>query len=274
MVSKQREMMMALLRYACLFLAAAASFGAAVAAQQFPGLGTPISEPFRAMFATCDRTDRFNGVQFPIRNKAGHVRFFGCHSDPSRFARFVEVPATGTARRAVIFESKLALDRDGSPVACGSAGGPTDQCGTSLMLDPTPTHPCVIGTRTSCVPVNADEIPYVVIPVAAPPGIDAREFRRRTGLDFGDYGVVIANGRTIPVIVADGGPAYKIGEGSTALLQALASDGRPHTITSGVTFVLFPGSRDPRPSLSPDTLARRVSDSGTALFAAFTAAHP
>jgi hypothetical protein len=268
-------MMMASFRHACLVLAAAAaSVGAAVAAQEFPGVGTPISEPFRAMFDTCDRTDRFNGVQFPIRTKAGRIRFFGCHSDPSRFARFVEVPATGTASRAIIFESRLAHDRDGSPVACGSAGGITDQCGTSLMLDPTPTHPCVIGTRTSCVPVNADEIPYVVIPAGAPPGIDGGEFRRRTGLNFGDYGVVIANGRTIPVIVADGGPAYKIGEGSTALLRALASDGRPHTIGSGVTFILFPGSRDPRSSLSPDTLERRARERGSALFAAFAAAHP
>lgn len=267
---------MAFIRSLALSVAAAGSFAAAAYAQSFPGLGTPISEAYRARFDACDRTDRFGTVSFPIRSKTGAIRWYGCRTDPSRFARFVEVPAAGSARRAVIFVAKLAHDLDGSPAACSGARGITDQCATSLMLDPTARHPCVIPTptRTRCVPVNADEIPYAVIPVAAPPGIDAGEFRRRTGLDFGDYGVVIANGRTIPVIVADGGPAYKIGEGSTALLRALSRDGRPRTIGSGVTFILFPGSRDPRSSLSPDTLARDVRSKGTALFAAFSAAHP
>jgi hypothetical protein len=267
---------MAFIRYLALTCAVGLSFGAAAYGQQFPGLGTPISESYRAMFDTCDRTDTFGAVRFPIRTRTGAIRWYGCRSDPSRFSRFVEVPAAGSARRAVIFVAKLAHDLDGSPAACSGARGITDQCGTSLMLDPTRLHPCVIPSpsRTACVPVNADEIPYVVIPVAAPPGIDAREFRRRSGLDFGDYGIVVAGGRTIPVIVADGGPAYKIGEGSTALLRALSSDGRPRTISSGVTFIMFPGSRDPRSSLSPDTLARDVRNKGTALFAAFSAAHP
>lgn len=262
----------------CLTLTCTIGFllGAPAYGQQFPGLGNPISETYRTMFDTCDRTDVFNGVHFPIRNAAGRIRWYGCRSDPSRFSRFVEVPAAGAAQRAVIFVAKLAHDLDGSPTACSGAHGPTDQCGTSLMLNPTPGHPCVNPPfpRAPCVPVNADEIPYVVIPIAAPPGIDGGEFRQRSGLDFGDYGVVIANGRTIPVIIADGGPAYKIGEGSTALLRALASDGRPHTIGSGVTFILFPGSRDPRATLSPDSLAQRVRDRGTELFGAFSRAHP
>jgi hypothetical protein len=267
---------MAYIRNFTLACAIGALFGAAAWAQQFPGLGTPISESYRAKFDTCDRTDRFGTVQFPIRNAKGGIRWFGCRTDPSRLSRFVEVPAAGSSQRAVIFVAKLAHDLDGSPRACSGAHGPTDQCGTSLMLDPTPRHPCVIPAsgRASCVPVNADEIPYVVLPVAAPPGIDAREFRRLSGLDFGDYGVVIANGRTMPVIVADGGPAYKIGEGSTALLSALSSDGRPRTIASGVTFILFPGSRDPRSSLSPDNLTQHVKDKGSALFDAFARAHP
>lgn len=267
---------MAYFRSIGLVCAIGALFGAAAWAQRFPGLGTPISESYRGRFDTCDRTDKFGTVQFPIRNAKGAIRWYGCRTDPSRFSRFVQVSASGSAQKAVIFEAKLAHDLDGSPRACSGARGPTDQCGTSLMLDPTRSHPCILPAsgRSSCVPVNADEIPYVVLPVAAPAGIDAREFRTLTGLDFGDYGVVVANGKTIAVIVADGGPAYKIGEGSTALLAALSSDGRPRTIGSGVTFILFPGSRDPRSSLSPDTLARHVRDKGSALFTAFTAAHP
>jgi hypothetical protein len=144
------------------------------------------------------------------------------------------------------------------------------------MLDPSPRHRCIIprGGSRACAPVNADEVPYVVIPIAAPPGIEAREFTRLSGVDIGDYGLVVANGRRIPVIVADGGPAYKIGEGSTALLRALDNGGRPRTIASGVTYILFPGSRDPRASLSPDTIAATVSRRATELFDNFARAHP
>jgi hypothetical protein len=260
-------------------------FGVAVALTSAPaapavalphqGVGTPISNSYRAQFGSCDRTDKFGTVQFPIRRADGRVRWYGCRTDPSRFDRFDAVPAAGAAPSAVILEAKLAHDRDGSPSACGGAAGPTDQCATSLMLNPTAAHPCVIHTASArqCVPVNAEEIPYAVIPVAAPPGIDGGEFRRRSGVGLGDYGVVIANGRVVPVIVADGGPAYKIGEGSTALLHALASAGHP-TIASGVTYILFPGSRDPLASLSPDTLAAHVRQKGGALYAAFKAAHP
>jgi hypothetical protein len=268
---------MRLIHRATLALAAAASLAIPASAQPpFAGLGTPISEPYRAMFDRCDRTDTFGTVHFPILNSAGHIRWFPCRPDPSRFSRFVAVPATGAALAAVIFAAKLAHDLDGSPVACGGAHGPTDQCGTSLMLDPSAAHPCILPrtAHRQCVPVNAAEIPYVVLPGAAPPGIDGGEFRQRSGIGLGDYGVVIANGRTIPVIVADVGPAYKIGEGSTALLSALSSDGRPRTIAAGVTFLIFPGSRDPRASLSPDTLARQVRDRGNALFRAFALAHP
>jgi hypothetical protein len=251
------------------------STAALAAPLPFAGLGGPISESYRNQFGTCDRTDKFGTVQLPIRNAKGKVVWFGCHSDPSRFDRFASVPAVSGAPAAVIFVSKLAHDRDGSPGVCTGAAGPTDQCGTSLMLNPTASHPCLLHTASGrqCVPVNAQEIPYVVIPVAAPRGIDAGEFRRRSGVGFGDYGVVIANGKTIPVIVADGGPAYKMGEGSTALLSALSSDGRPHTISSGVTYLLFPGTREAFSALSPDTLAAHVRAKAMAHFAAFDAVH-
>ena len=74
--------------------------------------------------------------------------------------------------------------------------------------------------RGEAVPVDADVIPYVVIPEAGPPDV-AGEFTRLTGVKVGDFGVVIANGRTVPVIVADTGPFSKLGEGSLALHRAL-----------------------------------------------------
>jgi hypothetical protein len=115
-----------------------------------------------------------------------------------------------------------------------------------------------------CVPVNPDAVPYVVIPGFGPTGIDSGEFQRLSGLRVGDYGFVLANGREIPVIIADTGPAYKIGEGSTALLQALSSDGTPRTIERDVVFVLLPGTRDMASTLDPDTLPEGVKQKGAA----------
>jgi hypothetical protein len=116
----------------------------------------------------------------------------------------------------------------------------------------------------ACVPVNADKI-HIVLPTSGPPGIDGTRFGQLTGLRIGDFGVVIANGKQVPVIVADSRPAYKIGEGSTELLRLLSKDGKPHTISSGVIFIMFPGSRSDK-ALSPDTIRQIVAKRGLELF--------
>ena len=77
---------------------------------------------------------------------------------------------------------------------------------------------------------------------------------------------MIANGKIVPVIVGDEGPAYKIGEGSTALLRALSADHKVHTFGSGIVFILFPGSLDPVSTLQPETLATVVSKKGADLY--------
>ena len=230
--------------------------------------GSPINETYRAQFQQCDEQDSFGGVQFPIRRANGSIIWFGCHTDPSRFSRFERIDGSPSTPEAIILQSKLGWDEDGSPKACGSAHGITDQCPTSLMLNATAATPCVLASHSgkACVPLNADEIPYVVIPAAAPPGIDAHEFETLSKLRVGDYGVVIANGKTIPVVVGDEGPAYKIGEGSTALLRALSADHKVHTFGSGVVFILFPGSLDPVSTLKPETLASVVSKKGADLY--------
>jgi Fungal chitosanase of glycosyl hydrolase group 75 len=230
--------------------------------------GTPMNEPYRAQFQECDEHDSFGGIQFPIRRQNGSIIWFGCRTDPSKFTRFERIDASPTTPEATILQSKLGWDEDGSPKACGSSHGITDQCPTSLMLNATAATPCVLPSHNgkACVPLNADEIPYVVIPAAAPHGIDAHEFESLSKLRIGDYGVVIANGKTVPVIIGDEGPAYKIGEGSTALLKALSTDHKVHTFGSGVVFVLFPGSLDPVPTLQPETLANIVSKRGADLY--------
>jgi hypothetical protein len=128
-------------------------------------------------------------------------------------------------------------------------------------------------------PVDADRIPYVVIPNMGPPSARG-EFARLTGVNVGDFGVVIWRGRTVPVIVADTGPYNKLGEGSLALHRALGHDqcaerdaadvclrGREpqSSIESDVVTVLFPGSA--RPDLTIETLEATVKREAMRLWA-------
>ncbi len=256
------------------YLAAGLVFTGASAFAGSPDVptGSAVNENYRHQFAQCDSRDVFEDVQFPIRNKSGKVIWYGCKSDPSHFSRFERITASSGRPEAIVVEAKLAWDDDGSPSACSSAHGATSQCPTSLMLDaPDPSH-CILRSKTSkeCIPLNADFVPYVVIPAAAPIGIDGGAFERLSGVRLGDYGVVIANGKVVPVIVGDEGPAYKIGEGSSALLRKLSDDGKRHTYASGVKFVLFPGTADERPTLHLDTLPSVVQSKGTTLYSALT----
>ena len=211
---------------------------------------------------TFDREDIFHGVL----RRPPH----GCKTDPSRLTRLEHIPAANGRPEAILYVAKLAWDRDGSHFAC-STPGHTDQCPTSYMLNPTASVPCphAAGTRPPCVPIDADGIPYVAISAAGPASIRPREFRDKTRNGCSDFGVVIANGKTVPMIVADGGPANKIGEGSTALLLALSVNGKPRTIGSGVTVVLFPRSAE---HLMVDTLEERVRTRGAELYRRLTIA--
>ena len=193
--------------------------------------GRPVDEDYRRQFDACDRTERFRG-------HSTH----GCGDDPNAVTALRRLP-DGT----IAYTSKLAVDLDGSPFACGPHRGRMDQCPTSLMLS---------GPRGREVPVNADAVPYVVIPEAGPPDVQG-EFARLTGVRVGDFGVVISHGRVVPVIVADTGPFAKLGEGSLALHRALGRelcvrrdpsgvcrhvvDGM-ESIGSDVVTVLFPGT--------------------------------
>lgn len=248
---------------------------------------TPVDDALRAQYERCDREDRFDDLAFPIKNPNGSTRWFGCRSDPSRLERFVMLPAKDGARQSVVWTSKLALDLDGSWIACNRAGI-TDQCGTTLMLPATATKPCVIPNEPTsrCVPVDADRVPYVVMPRSGPPGSRSSVFQDRTGIGVGDFGVVIVDGRPpVPVIVADTGPFYKVGEGSLALHRALGHDVcTAHNSTGecsatsqsgigrGVTTIIFPGTR--RQGLTPDNIGDIVATTGAALHAALLKAYP
>ncbi|WP_174286869.1 glycoside hydrolase family 75 protein [Sphingomonas bacterium] len=218
--------------------------------------GRAIDEDYRRQFDRCDRERRFRGR----RPK------YGCKGDPNAVTALRRLPGG-----AVAFVSKLAVDLDGSAYACSPNRGRTDQCPTSLMLP---------DGRGGEVPVDAGTIPYVVIPQAGPKAVRG-EFERLTGVGIGDFGVVIANGRTVPVIVADTGPYAKLGEGSLALHQALgrrlctarggggqctAVVSPMESMTGGVTTILFPGSA--RGDLTSANIAGIVRVEGMQLLAA------
>lgn len=247
----------------------------AIAPSEPPPLAaaTPIDLTYLAEFGRCDRENVFDGVQLPVVVKGR--RWFGC-SDRSRLARLDVIASQRTRPLAVVFTAKLARDNDGSPTACGGARGPTDQCGTSLMLLPTAAHRCVLPKDAlgRCVPVDASNVPYVAIPASGPStsagrafrSVDAGAFRRKTGIRMGDFAVVRLGGRAVAAVVADAGPWNKIGEGSAALLARLQPDGSPRTVGAGVEYVVFPGSGRGHLGLSPDDIAATVSREGCARY--------
>lgn len=243
-----------------LLLALAAPLGtspASLAGPWPPGVdlpaGRPVDEDYRRQFGLCDAQERFRGL-----------RTHGCRDDPNAVTALRRLPNGWIA-----YTSKLAVDLDGSAFACGPDHGRMDQCPTSLML------PRGDGGE---VPVDSDAVPYVVIPQAGPQAVRG-EFGRLTGVGVGDFGVVIANGRIVPVIVADTGPYAKLGEGSLALHRALGRElcaardaagvcrevvAPMESISGDVTTILFPGTA--RADLSPDNIARLVRSEGLRLW--------
>jgi hypothetical protein len=87
----------------------------------------------------------------------------------------------------------------------------------------------------------ADYDPFIVIPVDLLTSSDA--FAPKVG----DYAVVVYQKKLYPAIVGDGGPTYKVGEGSLRLaheLNAKASSYSRPVSDLKVSYVVFPGSRD------------------------------
>lgn len=245
---------------AMLLLAAA---GNASAAPPWPkGIdlvgGSDISEDYRRQFDLCDA-----GAGFRDHDSLG---WRGCRDDPNAARALRRLPSG-----AIAYSAKLAVDLDGSAFACGPDHTRSDQCPTSLMLP---------GTDGDEVPVDADAIPYVVIPEAGPADVQG-EFGRLTGVGVGDFGVVLARGRVVPVIVADTGPYSKLGEGSLALHRALGRElcasrdaqgacrrvvEPMESIEGDVVTVLFPASA--RGDLTPANIAATVRREGLRLWAA------
>lgn len=232
--------------------------------------GGAIDEDYRAAFNRCDRTNRFGGRLL--------ARGRGCQERPNRFEAFLRLPGG-----AVFLEAHLNLDLAGSAIACrGAAPGldpDIDACATFLDYETAPTSAyAALGLRWRELFVSGDRAPFVTIPF--PPESDAdepRAFLDKTGVGFGDVGVVFYRDRFAPAIVANAGPAHQALAGSLALFDRLGvprcrvpgeasrerpdtpadcAEAKPYGLGATVVAILFPGSAPP--GLTPDTVVEQV----------------
>jgi Fungal chitosanase of glycosyl hydrolase group 75 len=244
----------------------------------------PVSEAYRAEFTRCD------GLFAGGRGKdtfLGHRVPRPCSTDPSRVKALLKLPDGG-----ILWDSKMALDVDGSYAATsgktwrnsrGEIRNTTDQCGTTHKWSAVP------GGNDCAHPeaqVDPDVFPYVVIPAGdtrflprAQRVSAGRQFRTLTGLKVGDMGVVIYDNRWSPAFIADTGPIFRLGEGSSGLFRALGqsrcrgdrfdaggrcvgdgSERYPYSdsgIESEVIFIFYPGTSA---GLTKATAIQRMCD--------------
>ena len=87
----------------------------------------------------------------------------------------------------------------------------------------------------------ADYDPFIVIP------IDILASSEPYAPNVGDYAVVVHGGKIYPAIVGDGGPTFKVGEGSLRMAREINPKASPYSRPVSdlkVTYLVFPGSRE------------------------------
>jgi Fungal chitosanase of glycosyl hydrolase group 75 len=113
--------------------------------------------------------------------------------------------------------------------------------------------PRIIGDLKRRSFLIAQEDPFVVIPLS---------FRTYRGSyaytpDIGDYAIVICDGKLMPAIVGDYGPAEKSGEASLRIAREIDSKSGPYNRPVSdlkVTYLIFPNSAD-KERTAPDYAA-------------------
>lgn len=229
---------------------------------------SPVDEAYRKQFLECDQANTFGGV--PMSEQ--------CSRDRNNLIRLVSFPrANGLPGAAIVFTSKLGVDYDGSWVAAHTPG----------MTDNKHTSKEYPGPDGRNIPTDSDAVPYIVIPNWGSADSATRNaFARKTGIQLGDFAVVIFGGKIVPVVVADGGPFNKIGEGSVALHRALGREfclsrntegvctklnASPSSIGGDVTTIVFTGSNEP--NITAASLAMTMQDATLRLYGAFRQAY-
>jgi len=141
-------------------------------------------------------------------------------SDPSRCRGLYRLPGG-----VLFWESKMAVDADGSTTKSVLDSSSGSQVKTSYCF----------GDKKR-TPVNAEIVPYFVVPAlddpkrVAPgkPWEGSRDsFVDDFKLQLGNLGVVIFQGKITGAIFADEGPAMKIGEASIRVHELIRKPGSP-----------------------------------------------
>ena len=224
-----------------------------------------IDKKYKSSFDECDKTKK-------------------CREDANRLKALFRFGDS-----AVFFDSKMSLDLDGSWVACncGNSIGKSDQCSTSYFWKTFPNdydkkHPekfCKFYQNQDFV--DSNKIPFIVIPGGFENHFKINDkpynFIEETGANLG---VVIYKDKLIPVMVADGGPSFRIGEGSAKLFKELGED-RCHkydgeqcvsfekgdySIPDNVLFFVFPNSQISKETLNKDNAAELIKVEGLKKF--------
>ncbi len=156
--------------------------------------------------------------------------YSGCARDSGYAFANAPVPA-------LFYEAKFAIDADG--LAPEAGGDPTGRDMTSLH-------------DANGLSLDSRNYPFIVLPLNR--GGDGGKIPGRTvnqmGAQLGDLGVALfKNGRIVPVIYGDLGPARKLGEGSMMVARALGIDPDPRVggigpreVPPGIVHLVFPGS--------------------------------
>ncbi len=227
---------------------------------------TPLDESYRGEFVGCDgaagasRKDKFLGFNLRLPGVAESKQYYLCSRDPSNVKALLRLKDG-----AIYWRSKMALDVDGSWAAWNGLPGATDLKETSYKW-PGSSNPSAQSAQ-----IDPDRIPFIVMPTAGlskitgnKSGEMGRMFAEKTGLRLGDMGVVVYKDRWTPVLIADGGPFMRLGEGSSRVFEAIGESrckkwnsdqtacvGPGHVypyknfgLGHDVIFIVYPGSRD------------------------------
>jgi len=136
---------------------------------------------------------------------------------------------------AVFYESKFAIDNDGSG---GNAGGDIHHQSNTSLHD--------AGDN----PLDARTLPYIVLP--SPQDDPSRPKWSDLGVDLGDLAICFfKNGKSCAAILGDAGPPLKLGEGSMQAARELGINPDPNVggigpneVPPGVIHIVFPNSRN------------------------------
>jgi subtilisin family serine protease len=179
--------------------------------------------------------------------------------DPSRCKGLYRLPGG-----VLFWESKMAIDADGSPTPSVLASSSGSSPHTSLMFSHT------AGATNA---INAEVVPYFVLPKG--------DFVDEFGIELGTLGIVIFEDRITGAIFADQGPRDKIGEASIRVHEIVRGAAAPWkgnpadkilrdvSVEKGVLFCVFPNARFDIDAFGPNRQQEMASAIHTAAMVEF-----